>query len=109
MLIGGWKNDSLMGLAAVYCNDLLTNVAYLTLLGVRREFRACGLGSKLFAEAINQATTSGMKAMQLETWEGSPAIDLYKKQGFRLIDRTFERTDGVATLHLSRDLHTHGP
>lgn len=78
-----WSGGNLVGLAAAYCNDHETRIAYLTNVSVSREWMGKGVADRLLSECCKHAVASGMRQVSLEVGEGNtPAIKLYEKCGF---------------------------
>lgn len=72
---------SLRGLVILYCNDVVNFKAYITLVGVRREFRGMGIARKMMVEAIQKAQDNGMKVIGIHS-NNPIALNLYKTLGF---------------------------
>ena len=78
-----WSGDTLVGLAAAYCNDMESGVAFVTSVSVLREWAGKGIMSKLISQCIEHAKKFGMWRISLEVGDGNmPAIRLYEKYGF---------------------------
>jgi len=78
-----YSEGELVGLVAVYCNDLAGKVAYLTLAAVRKEHRGSGVGSGLLRNAIGYLTRIGFEKFRLETYKTNAGIvDYYGRFGF---------------------------
>ena len=78
-----WSGGNLVGLAAAYCNDQETRVAYLTNVSVLREWMGKGVAESLLSQCFKHAAAAGMRQVSMEVGEGNtPAIKLYKKFGF---------------------------
>ncbi|MBR0553575.1 GNAT family N-acetyltransferase [Stakelama marina] len=57
----------------------------LLLLAVRNDFRRRGVGSALLRSVIREAGARGVTGLHLEVRKGNPAIDLYRREGFRKV------------------------
>jgi ribosomal protein S18 acetylase RimI-like enzyme len=78
-----WKESTLVGLVAAYCNDKELRTAYITTVSVRSEWRKRGVASQLLDCCIRYARESGMKEIRLEVaTESVGAAKLYRKVGF---------------------------
>lgn len=81
--IEAWTSGTLIGLVAVYCNDLERGTAYITSVSVLRAWVGKGIATRLVSRCIEQAKASQMKRIGLEvSKENAPAIKLYEKSGF---------------------------
>lgn len=74
-------NQALRGLVVLYCNDTVNHKAYISLCGVRKEFRGKGIARNLMIKAIEIARNSGMKILGIHS-NNIVAIKLYKSLGF---------------------------
>lgn len=54
-------NDTEIGIAAVYTNDLDSKVAFITLIGVHVQFQKSGYGNILLQHCIEKAVNAGME------------------------------------------------
>lgn len=78
-----WSGDTLVGLAAAYCNDQEKRIAYITSVSVLRAWTVEGIAARLVGRCIEYAKDSGMRQISLEVAIGNtPAIKLYEKSGF---------------------------
>ena len=65
--------------------------AHITTLAVHHKFRKKGIGSKLIEQLIKDARARGLKKLYLEVRQSNiPAQKIYKKLGFKVIDRRRE-------------------
>lgn len=64
------------------------DTAELKALYLAKEFRSKGLGTRMLNKAVDYARESGYKRIVLDSMsQYTAAISLYKKSGFRQIDR----------------------
>jgi len=78
-----WAGSALIGLVAVYTNDLVTRIAFITSVSVRREWMGEGLAGQLLRQSLEAAAARGMQRIRLEVGsENEPAIRLYEASGF---------------------------
>lgn len=78
-----WEGGTLVGLVAVYCNDIENFVAYITSVSVLQESTGKGVAACLMRNCIEHARSSGMKRISLEVaCDNTPAIRLYEKFDF---------------------------
>ena len=76
-------DDKLAGMIAIYCNDTVTQRAFITSVCIFPEYRGMGLGSELIANSKQFAQSNGMKSILLEVGKNNlSARKLYEKTGF---------------------------
>lgn len=71
----------LRGLIVLYCNDYIQKRAYISLVGVRRDFRGRGIARKMMMNAIEIAKDKGMEIIGIHS-NNQAALNLYKNIGF---------------------------
>lgn len=78
-----WSGGTLVGLAAVYCNDQVNRIAYITSVSVLKEWTRKGIAAGLLGQCIDHAKVSDMRQIRLEVAAvNAPAIKLYEGRGF---------------------------
>jgi ribosomal protein S18 acetylase RimI-like enzyme len=78
-----WDENELVGLVAVYFNNLITRVGYITSVSVIEERQRAGIATNLMRKAIEFGKKKDFKELRLElNINNSSAIKLYKKSGF---------------------------
>lgn len=78
-----WSDGTLIGLGAIYCNDVEKRIAYITSVSVLQAWTTKGIGARLLSQCIENARASGMRQINLEVAkDNTPAIRLYEKGGF---------------------------
>ena len=78
-----WSGDTLVGLLAVYCNDQVKRIAYITTVSVLRAWTSNGIATHLMGQCIEHVKASGMRQISLDVAnDNAPAIKLYEKNGF---------------------------
>jgi len=83
MTFEAWKEDSLVGLVAIYFNESADRSAYITNVSVLKSFMGSGIASELLGQCIGYAVSENFMEMKLEVnKESSPAINLYRKHDF---------------------------
>lgn len=83
MRFEAWSGDKLVGLVAVYCNDLEKRIAYITNVSVLRESTGQGIAESLIKQCVERTKALGMHQVSLEvSSDNIPAIGLYEKGGF---------------------------
>ena len=86
-----YKNHQLQGFIAYYDNDIKKEVAYLTMIAIRKESKNSGYGRMLMEFSIREIKKLGFKKYRLEVYhENVKAIGLYEKYGFVVIKRNSE-------------------
>jgi ribosomal protein S18 acetylase RimI-like enzyme len=88
MRFEAWFGGKLVGLVAVYCNDLEKRIAYITSVSVLRESTGKGIAESLIKQCIEHVKALGMRQVSLEVASDNiPAIRLYKKGGFAAVKK----------------------
>lgn len=78
-----WSDGMLIGLVAVYCNDLQTRTAHITSVSVLQEWTGQGIAARLMDQCVVHAKSAGLQQMGLEVAaDNRSAIALYEKFGF---------------------------
>lgn len=78
-----WADGTLIGLVAVYCNDLEGCIAYITSVSVLKQWRGKGIGTRLLHQCLAHAQGAGMGQIRLETTGNNANTNrLYKRIGF---------------------------
>lgn len=54
------------GYAAIYANDIITNIAFITLIVIGEEYQRLHLGTQLLSECFEYAKNAGMRTIKLE-------------------------------------------
>lgn len=81
-----WSGDTLVGLVAVYCNDLVNRVAHITNVSVLRQWTGQGIAARLIKQCIEHAKAVALGQICLEVAaDNAPVVQLYKKVGFVVI------------------------
>ena len=94
LVFGAMDGDEIIGLAAVYANDLSNQQAYLTYIALREEYSSHGLGTKLLTLCENTARERHMTGMRLEVKKANiRAINFYRKSGYATEN---ESADGIS-------------
>jgi ribosomal protein S18 acetylase RimI-like enzyme len=92
-----WREDVLMGLAAVYFNDENTKRGFLTHINISKEYLGRGFGSILMKEILEYGKKIEFKEISLEVKKNNTkAIKIYEKFGFEKYD---EKEDSVYMIY----------
>lgn len=79
------------GLAALYCNDMETQTAFLTFLAIKSPYRGKGLGGVLLAKAEAVAKTENMTKIKLEVYKSNlSAQKFYTKYRYQVCEAESE-------------------
>lgn len=78
-------DDEIIGMVALYCNNVEDRYAYIPLLGVLKDFRGLGISSMLMKLAINYAKKLGFRKLGVHT-ENDIALKTYLSLGFQVIE-----------------------
>lgn len=80
-----WSCNRLIGLFAVYCNDLITKKAFITNVSVVSDFSGKQVATTLMNSVLRRMYENNITAIELEvTEENTKAISLYVKHGFKI-------------------------
>ncbi len=86
-------DDSPIGYAALYANNKESGEAFITLIGVDKNFQGNHIGKSLIDNCISISKQRGMRTIRLEVLDvDNGAQDFYKKQGFVEDGRCSERS-----------------
>jgi ribosomal protein S18 acetylase RimI-like enzyme len=78
-----WLNQDLVGLVAVYCNQLKDGKAFLSSISVWPECQGLGIATRLMRDCIDHLEVEGFYHLALEVDRRSKsALSLYRKLGF---------------------------
>ena len=78
-----WQRGDLVGLVAMYCNDLQGRTAFITSISVDREWARHGITQHLLGQCAQQARAAGMVRIALKVAaENNAALSLYRKLGY---------------------------
>lgn len=84
--IEAWAKGDLIGLIAVYCNDLENRQAYITSVSIKKNFIGKGIASKLLKMCIKHVKDADFIEISLDVHEKNyQAIVLYERNGFKRI------------------------
>lgn len=80
-------DNRIVGYAAIYANDMKKKEAFITLIGVDRNFQHQGIGSLLMLKCKEIAAKRGMKTIRLEVLCADiGAQRFYSKMGFEKME-----------------------
>ncbi len=83
MRFEAWAEGSLIGLVAIYCDNPLQRLAYITNVSVLATPPVTGIASQLLDMGIDYLRESGFERVELEVdIESQRAIRLYDRHGF---------------------------
>ena len=81
-----WLGQELVGLVAIYCNQIYGNKTFLTNVSVWSELQGQGIAGRLMQQCITHVRGLGFGQVELEVNQRSlPAIALYEKFGFKTL------------------------
>ena len=76
-------DGKVFGILVFYANDFHRKKAYVSLIGVKKEYRSMGLGRYLMDSCIMMSKKNGMTKLFLEVdFDNKNAMEFYKKAGF---------------------------
>lgn len=100
--------DSLLsecGLVALYCNDQVKRVGFVTLLAVHPQCRGRGLGRDLLEKALGEMRAVGMTRARLEVAVANrTAVDFYLSHGFKETMNNQSMMNTAATIFMEKAL-----
>ena len=83
--IEAWVDNVLVGLIAIYLNDVNNKEGYITNVSVSKEFQNKGISKTLLLNAIKIAKFNKFKKIKLRVHKHNlPALELYKKYDFKI-------------------------
>lgn len=83
MRFEAWDDDTLIGLVAVYCNDLHKRTAFITSVSVLPEWQGQGIGMRLMNACLSHVRPLGFTGIELEVDQRNQgAAALYQRVGF---------------------------
>jgi ribosomal protein S18 acetylase RimI-like enzyme len=95
-----WKDDLLIGFAAVYENRGIENLAYLTNISIIKNQTGKGIGSKLLQFIVTELQAKEFSEFALEVKKNNDiALNLYTKFGF-IIDSEKSNNSWLMKLNL---------
>ncbi|MBV1774750.1 GNAT family N-acetyltransferase [Burkholderiaceae bacterium DAT-1] len=78
-----WSDDQLVGVVAVYCNDTVNHLAFITSVSVLPDFRGLGIAKILLGDCIAALKKESVRRIELQVAVNNlPAQSLYTKMGF---------------------------
>ena len=96
--------EKLVGLVTFYCNDLETQMAYLSWTGVDPDRRGRGISIRLILKCLEKCRNAGMQLLNVDTWDtNKKMIGIYQKYfNARIVDR--EITPLRTVVHIQIEL-----
>lgn len=83
MRFEAWAEGELIGMVAIYCDNLRQHLGYITSLSVLSKPPATGIASQLLSMGVDYLKQSGFSRVELEVdTENQKAIRLYDRHGF---------------------------
>ena len=81
-------NNDHAGMAVFYANDLESRKGYISLIGLKPDFRGKGLGKSFLNDIIEEMKKCGMNCVYLEVDDDNQtAMCFYKRFGFELEEK----------------------
>ena len=78
-----WLGNELIGLVAVYCNDVASGVAFISNVSVLPERQGQGLAAEMLRQCIEHCKAVGMRKLELHVdASNTAAVRLYERAGF---------------------------
>lgn len=83
VVLGALINKKIVGIAAVYANDISSRCAYLTYIALLEEYSHVGIGSQLLIHVEGISSEKCMNKLMLEVDDNNVrAKTFYKKMGY---------------------------
>ena len=93
------KNKNVIGMVAFYANDMLKKTAFISSIGIKKEFTGQSLGVNLLLKACKISKERMMTNIYLQVHkENLIAIAFYKKNGFNIINESEKKFKMVKQL-----------
>lgn len=74
-----------LGIISFYANDHISNIAFITIIVVDKNYSNCGIGSFLIEYAEKYCKSIGMKKMRLEVNKNNKnALKFYEKHNYHI-------------------------
>lgn len=87
-----WKNNELIGLIAVYFNNIKNKIGFITNVSVLKEYQKFGIASKLLSNVIKYGREINYDSIKLEVRENNKtAIKIYERHGFNKINQSGDK------------------
>ncbi|MFC3285535.1 GNAT family N-acetyltransferase [Litchfieldella rifensis] len=84
-VVAHYKNGSLIGFVAFYCNDETMKQAFVSMIVVSPEMRSTGVSCSLLETVVFMAKRNEMKKVCLEVKKSNHrAFRFYEKKGFKV-------------------------
>ena len=78
-----YDENTILGFASFYCNNLDTKIAFLAQISVKSEYESNGYGTMLLKECEKISKEKGMTRFKLEVYNDNiSGIIFYKKNGY---------------------------
>ncbi len=104
-VIVGIKNESVIGMLNVYCNNQETKEAYICNVEVLKEYRGLGIAGKLLKQALRIVSEKDFSSVTLYVdMTNTIAIHLYTSEGFFLTENK-KVVDDVILLEMRKCLN----
>lgn len=95
--------DSIVGLAAFYCNDTENQTAYVTFIAVLSAYRGKKIASNLLILASEISRAKGMRKMMIDT-NNEVACQCYLHNGFRITKKQWLQDYNLNRFFLEKEL-----
>lgn len=80
-------NGTIVGMVAGYTENIINNMAYIALVGVKKEYRGNGIASNLIKQFIDISNNKKINKIHVYTdCSNINAISMYEKLGFKIFN-----------------------
>ncbi len=82
-----YSEEKIVGVAAVYTNDVISRDAYLSFIAIYKEYQRKGYGGALLECVEEEAKNNNMRYLKLEVFKKNKnAIEFYNMKNYKRID-----------------------
>lgn len=78
-----YEGENICGYASMYANDRETKTAYISMIGIKKEYQRKAVGTSLMDKCCERAAEKGMERIRLEVLKNNlTGYRFYKAYGF---------------------------
>lgn len=88
-VFSAYDKGRMIAFIAIYCNELDSRVAFMTMVAVANQYRKSGLASSLIETGIRHIRRLGFNSFRLEVHKTNlNAVAMYKRLGFATVSES---------------------
>ncbi len=99
---GYFSNGLIVGIVGGYCNNLESSEGYISIVGISKKYRRCGIAQKLINRFEEYTKEYHIKIIRIHT-SNTNALELYKKLGF-ILEKKSLNFENNTQYHLFKSL-----